>query len=62
METAAMLAFRIASPLGWIAALILFFLPWVDISCRWREAACNRRRSVAHNVPGEAKPSATTAG
>jgi hypothetical protein len=28
-----MLCFRIASPLCWIGAAILFFLPWIEISC-----------------------------
>jgi len=37
-----MLGFRIASPLGWLAALILFFSPWVDISCRWRDGSVQR--------------------
>jgi hypothetical protein len=32
-----MLGFRTSSPLGWIVALALFFLPWVDISCHPRD-------------------------
>ena len=33
-----MLCFRITSPLGWIGALVLFFLPWVDISCQAKDS------------------------
>ena len=28
-----MRAFRILSPLGWVGALVFFFLPWVEIRC-----------------------------
>jgi hypothetical protein len=29
-----MRGFRLGSPLGWFAAILFFFLPWVDISCQ----------------------------
>jgi hypothetical protein len=39
--------FRVSLPIGWMTALILFFLPWVDINCRSHDGHKNVRVLVS---------------
>jgi hypothetical protein len=35
--------FRLSPPCGWTVALVLFFFPWVDVSCRGKNGSDGRQ-------------------